>query len=67
VSTSRRTRVTRSDPEQVAADLEAFRHALETEAERDLTRDPERKRFAKASDPDEHRRRVRRQAWRAEP
>lgn len=57
----------RSDPAQVEADAEEYARALEREAERDLARDPERKRYARAADPDEHRRTARRQLWRAKP
>ncbi len=57
----------RPDPARVEADLEAFRRDLERETKASLRRDPERKRFAKAADPDVHRRRVRQQPWMAEP
>ena len=58
-------RRSRPDPAQVEAGLEAFRHELEAEAERSLARDPDRRRYASASSPDEHRRRVRRQPGRS--
>jgi hypothetical protein len=61
---SRRSR-NRPDPEQAAADAEQFRRELEAEVERSLARDPERWHLAKMADPDQHRRRARRQPWRS--
>jgi hypothetical protein len=57
----------RPDPERVAAEATEYARALRAEAECDLERHPERRRYAKAADPDVHRRRVRRQPWRGTP
>lgn len=44
-----------------------FLAALETEAEQSLRNDPSRWRSVQATSPDHHRRRARRQPWRAAP
>ncbi len=64
-SIGRRTRVTRPDPAQMVAEAEAFQRQLARETEASLRRDPTRWRHCQAADPDEHRRRVRRQPWRS--
>ncbi len=53
-------RTKRRPPERQEAALDAFRRALEAEAERSLRSDPDRWRHAQAADPDHHRSKPRR-------
>jgi len=46
------------DPVRLEAEADEYARTLAAEAERDLQRHPERRRYARAADPDRHRRRV---------